>query len=161
MKPASICYNTNHLSIAICGLMLKEKHMPTVSTYPGVVIKGQIQSSAADELPEGSQVVILSADTWDESALIDPHIARRKANGWLVSNVGSVLAQQPQLRQENGRLLWRFKAFLATKGHPLRGPVGFVDVDAYTGEILTDEAIAQTIITNATDIVSSVPSSDS
>ena len=94
--------------------------------------KGQIQSSAADELPDGSQVIILPDDIWDESALIDPHIARRKANGWLVSNVGSVLAQQPELRQENGRLLWRFKAFLVTKGYPLRRPVGFVDVDAYT-----------------------------
>ncbi|MFZ0547680.1 MAG: hypothetical protein WAM60_19695 [Candidatus Promineifilaceae bacterium] len=67
--------------------------MTTVSTYPGVVKQGQIQSSAATELPEGSQVVILSAEKWDESALIDPHIARRKANGWLVSNVGSVIAQ--------------------------------------------------------------------
>lgn len=135
--------------------------MPTVSTYPGVVKEGQIQSSAAAELPEGSQVVILPAGTWDESALMDPHIARRKANGWLVSNVGSVLAQQPELGQENGRLLWRFKAFLATKGQPLRGPVGFVEIDAYTGEILADEKTAQTIIANATDIISSVPSSDS
>jgi hypothetical protein len=69
--------------------------MATVATYPGVVKQGQIQSSAAAELPEGSQVVVLSADKWDESALVDPHIARRKANGWLVSYVGSVIAQQP------------------------------------------------------------------
>lgn len=91
--------------------------------------------------------------------VIDSHNARRKANGWLVSYVGSVIAQQPQLLQENGRLLWQFKAFLATKGQPLRGPVGFVEVDAYTGEILTDRNAAEEIIKNATDIVSSVSSS--
>ena len=69
--------------------------MATISmTYPGVVKQGQIESQAAAELPEGSQVVILPTDRWDESALIDPHIARRKANGWLVSYVGSVIVQQ-------------------------------------------------------------------
>jgi hypothetical protein len=134
--------------------------MSRLSTYPGVVKQGQIQSLAATELPEGSQVVVLSAEKWEESALIDPHLARRKANGWLVSNVGSVIAQQPQLVQENGRLLWRFKAFLATKGHPLRGPVGFVDVDAYEGEIIANEKAAERLIKNATNIAGSVPSPD-
>jgi hypothetical protein len=133
--------------------LIKECSLATISTYSGVVNQGQIQSSAATELPEGSQVVVLSAENWDESALMDPHIARRKANGWLVSYVGSVIAQPPRLIQESGRLLWRFTAFLATRDHPLRGPVGFVDVDAYTGEVLQKENAAEKIITNATDIV--------
>lgn len=134
--------------------------MATVPTYSGVIKKGKIQSVAATELPEGSQVVILSAEQWDESTLIDPHIARQKANGWLVS-VGSVVAQQPQLQQENGRLRWRFQAFLAMQGHPLRGPVGIVDVDAYDGQILTATDLAEEMITNATNIIDSVSSTDS
>ncbi|HRQ42264.1 MAG TPA: hypothetical protein PLD25_30470 [Chloroflexota bacterium] len=91
------------------------------------------------------------------TALIDSHMARRKANGWLVSYVGSVIAQQPQLIQENGRLRWRFTAFLATMGHPHRGPVGFVDVDAYSGEVLTKENDAEELIANATHIAISLP----
>lgn len=134
--------------------------MSTIPSFPGIVKQGQIQSAAATELPEGSQVVVLAADKWDESALIDPHIARRKANGWLVSYVGSVIAQQPQLIQENGRLRWRFMAYLATKGHPLRGPVGSIDVDAYQGEVLADESTANYLINNATDIVNSISSTD-
>lgn len=135
--------------------------MTAVSTYSGIVKKGKIQSSAATELPEGSQVIVLPVAQWDESALVDPHIARRKANGWLVSYVGSVIAQQPQLMQVNGRLLWRFTTFLATMGHPLRGPVGFVDVDAYSGEVLTKENDAEEMITNATHIVNSVSTTNS
>lgn len=135
--------------------------MTAVATYSGIVKKGKIQSPAATELPEGSQVIVLPVAQWDESALVDPHIARRKANGWLVSYVGSVIAQQPQLMQVDGRLLWRFTAFLATMGHPLRGPVGFVDVDAYSGEVLTKENDAEEMINNATYIVNSVPTTNS
>ena len=135
--------------------------MTTIPAYSGVIKEGKIQSSATKELPEGSQVVVLSADNWDESALIDPHIARRKANGWLVSNVGSVIAQQPQLQQENGHLTWRFRTFLATQGQPIRGPVGVIAVDAYTGNVLTTEDAATEMIANATAIISSAPGSNS
>lgn len=46
-------------------------------------------------------------------------------------------------------------------GHPLRGPVGFVDVDAYSGEVLTKENDAEEMITNATHIVNSVSTTNS
>ena len=130
-------------------------------TYQGVIKEGRVQLSTAAALPEGSQVYVLVADEWQERPLLDPHLARRKANGWLVSYVGSVLAQQPQLQQVDGRLVWRFQTFLATKGHPLRGPVGIVDVDAYTGELLADESAAAEMITHATAIARSLSSSNS
>lgn len=69
-------------------------------TYQGVVKEGRVQLSTAASLPEGSQVYVLVADEWQERPLLDPHLARCKANGWLVSHVGSVLVQQPQLLQE-------------------------------------------------------------
>jgi hypothetical protein len=130
-------------------------------TYQGVVKEGRVQLPTTTSLPEGSEVYVLVADDWQERPLLDPHLARRKANGWLVSNVGSVLAQQPELLQADGRLVWRFKAFLATKGYPLRGPIGLVDVDAYTGEPLTSEDVAAQIITNATAIARSLSSTNS
>jgi alpha-D-ribose 1-methylphosphonate 5-triphosphate synthase subunit PhnH len=95
--------------------------MITVPTYQGVVHKGKIQLTPAADLPEGSQVVVLATGDWTQSTLLDPHIARRKANGWLVTHVGSVMAQQPQLHQVNGQLAWRFKAFLTGRSQPARG----------------------------------------
>jgi hypothetical protein len=43
----------------------------------------------------------------------------------------------------------------------MRGPVGIVDVDAYTGEVLMNEIDAEKIIAHATNIINSVPPSDS
>lgn len=135
--------------------------MSTIATYQGVVRRGKIQLTPATELPEGSQVYVLLADDWAQAALLDPHIARRKANGWLVTYVGSVMAQQPQLQQLEGRLIWRFKAFLTARGQPLRGPVGVVDVDAHSGDVLNSEDAAAEMIANATAIARSLSSTES
>jgi hypothetical protein len=135
--------------------------MSSIPTYQGVVRQGKIQLTPAADLPEGSQVVVLAADNWTQSALLDPHIARRKANGWLVTHVGSVLAQQPHLQQAAGRLIWRFKAFLTMRGQSPHGPVGVVDVDAYSGEVLTGEDVATEMIANATAITRSLSTPES
>jgi hypothetical protein len=135
--------------------------MTGIQTYQGVVRRGRIHLNQAANLPEGSQVYVLFPGDEEERPLLDVYIARRKANGWLVTNVGSVIAQQPHLQQMEGRLAWRFKAFLATQGKPLRGPVGLVDVDAYSGEVLNGESSATEMIANATVIARSLPSSES
>jgi len=130
--------------------------MTSIQTYQGTIRQGRIQLTEPAELPEGSQVIVSVVDDRDQATLLDPHIARRKANGWLVSYVGSVLAQQPQLQQVEARLVWRFRAFLAVQGHPPRGPVGFVDVDAYSGEVLTSKSNAAEIRAHATAIARSI-----
>ena len=132
----------------------------TIPTYPGTVRQGKVQLNPDANLPEGSQVVVLAADEWAQSSLLDPHLARRKANGWLVTYVGNVMAQQPQLQQVNGNLIWRFKAFLTLRGHPPQGPVGVVDVDAYSGEVLAAEEDAAEMIAHATTIARSLLSSE-
>ncbi len=135
--------------------------MSIVQTYQGIVRKGRIQLAPPAVLPEGSHVVVLAPDDWQQAELLDPHIARRKANGWLVTYVGSVIAQQPQLQQEEGQLIWQFKVFLTVRGQPLRGPVGFVAVDAYSGEVLTGEDVAAEMIVNASTIARSISSTKS
>jgi hypothetical protein len=135
--------------------------MTSIQTYQGTIRHGRVQLTEAAELPEGTQVVVSVVDERDQAILLDPHIARRKANGWIVTYVGSVLAQQPLLQQVKGRLVWRFRAYLATQGHPLRGPVGFVDVDAYTGDVLAGENMAADIIANATAITRPLSSTES
>lgn len=135
--------------------------MSTIPTYQGVVHQGKIQLTQATELPEGGQVYVLVTDDWAQATLLDPHIARRKANGWLVTYVGGVMAQQPQLQQVEARLIWRFKAFLTARGQPPRGPVGFVDVDARSGDVLNSEDAAAEMIANATALARSLSSTES
>jgi hypothetical protein len=134
--------------------------MATVQAYHGTIREGQIKLDRPPDLPEGSQVTVYVTEEGVEQPLLDPHLARRKANGWLATHVGRVMAQQPQLYQVEGQLVWRFKAFLTTQGQSPRGPVGIVDVDAYSGDIQTDESAAAEIIANATAIARSLSSPD-
>ncbi|MEJ5309983.1 MAG: PepSY domain-containing protein [Anaerolineae bacterium] len=71
---------------------------------------------------------------------VDERAARRKANGWLVTWVGNMLmAEHAQLRYTNGRPVWRFEVFVTSLSRSPRGPIGYVDVDALTGEVLNSE----------------------
>ena len=135
--------------------------MTTVKAYQGTIREGHIELDRPADLPEGRQVIVLVTEEVVEKPLVDPHLARRKANGWLVTHVGNILAQQPQLLQVEGQLVWRFKAFLTMRGKPSSGPVGSVDVDAYTGEVQTSASAASDMIANARTIAHSLSSADS
>ncbi len=134
--------------------------MTIMASYQGVVKKGRIRLAPGTELPEDSRVYVVIAD--DEPApLLDAHLARRKANGWLISYVGNFMAQQPKLTQLANRLVWQFGAFLAQRDVPHVGPVGFVYVDAYGGEVLNTPDEAEEMITHATTLVASLSSAES
>lgn len=134
--------------------------MATMASYQGVVRQGHIQLTPAADLPEGSQVYVLVPADAAPPPLLDAHLARRKANGWLISHVGHVMAQQPQLTQIADRLVWRFAAYLTLRDTPTAGPVGSVYVDAYQGEVLNTPADAEEMIVNATALVASLPSAE-
>ncbi len=71
---------------------------------------------------------------------VDEHMARRKANRWLVERVGNmVMADRPLLTQSKGQPVWRFDAVVTSLSHVPRGPIGHIDVDATTGQVLSDE----------------------
>ncbi len=71
---------------------------------------------------------------------VDERAARRKANGWLVTWVGNmVMADNAQLRYTDARPVWRLGAFVTSLSRSPRGPIGYVDVDAMTGEVLNSE----------------------
>lgn len=134
--------------------------MTTVKTYQGTIREGHIELDRPADLPEGRQVTVLVTEEGVEKPLLDPHLARRKANGWLVTHVGHIMAQQPQLLQVEGQLVWRFKAFLTMQGKPSSSPIGSVDVDAYTGEVLTNMGAASDMIANARATARSLSSPD-
>jgi hypothetical protein len=75
---------------------------------------------------------------------VDEHTARRKANRWLVQRVGNmVMADRPLLVQSEGRPAWRFEALVTSLSQAPRGPVGHLDVDATTGDVLADDRTAE------------------
>jgi hypothetical protein len=107
-------------------------------TYLGKLRQGKIELDALLDLPEGSEVYVVVKPN------LDLRQARRKANGWLVDNVGNmVMADDGALLQVDGRWVWRFQAYITALSHEPYGPIGQVDVDATSGLILADEHTAQ------------------
>jgi hypothetical protein len=75
---------------------------------------------------------------------VDEHTARRKANRWLVERVGNmVMADRPTLTQSEGRAVWRCEAFVTSLSYEPRGPIGQIDVDATTGDVLADDGLVE------------------
>ncbi len=71
---------------------------------------------------------------------VDEQAARRRANGWLITWVGNmVMADQARMTYVGECPVWRFGAFVSSLSQPPRGPIGTVDVDANTGDILNTE----------------------
>ena len=118
------------------------------TTYVGVIREGRVEFETPVALPEGSQVVVLPAK-------LDEQTARRKANGWLAENVGNVAGTEKHgiLLQIGHQAVWRFEAFVAgaTYTAPM-GPLGQVDVEANTGQVLNDQQIAQEMIKRAQEL---------
>jgi len=114
-----------------------------LSTYEGVVQQGRIRLPASVVMPEGARVYVTIVPTLDERA------ARRKANGWLGEQVGNlVMAGDGQLARarDADRQVWRFGAFTSSVQTEPFGPIGYVEVDAETGAVVTTEAEARQMI---------------
>jgi hypothetical protein len=114
-----------------------------LSTYEGVVQQGRIRLPASVVMPEGARVYVTIVPTLDERA------ARRKANGWLGEQVGNlVMAGDGQLARARAadRQVWRFGAFTSSVQTEPFGPIGYVEVDAETGAVVTTEAEARQMI---------------
>jgi len=77
---------------------------------------------------------------------VDEQSARRKANRWLAENVGDmVMADQGRIDLVGDRRVWRFSAFVTALSREPFGPIGYIDVDAETGIVLTDNRLAEEI----------------
>lgn len=112
-------------------------------TYVGVVREGKIELKDAVSLPDGRPVYVVVPD------LVGEDVARRKANRWLIDHVGNmVMADQGVLQPVDDQMVWRFGAFITAPSHPPRGPIGYVDVNAADGQILSDSKTAESLIAN-------------
>ena len=103
----------------------------TVMTYPARLHQGQFELDAPIDLPEGSEVYVVVRPR------LDLRQAQKKANGWLVDNIGNmVMAGDGMLLQQGDDWLWRFSAYVTALTHEPYGPIGQIDVNANTGAIL-------------------------
>ena len=110
-----------------------------LQTFEGVVQRGHVRLPAGTPLRDGARVIVTVLPAVDE------HHARRRANGWLGEHVGNmVMAWHPTLMQlSDNRQVWHFGAFVGMLSSEPFGPIGFVDVDAETGEVLASEEEAE------------------
>jgi len=95
----------------------------------------------------GTPVTVLVVPANVAVPMVDAAAARRKANGWLTDHVGHlVMGKDPRLLSDGQRILWRVAAYVTNVYREPFGPVGFVDIDANTGQVLSGPGIAQEIL---------------
>jgi hypothetical protein len=112
-----------------------------LQTYEGIVQQGHIRLPAGTALPDGARVYVTVVPG------IDERHARRKANRWLGENVGDkVMANDGKLTHAHDRQVWHFGAFVTFTSREPFGPIGYVDVDAETGDVLADDVAAEEMI---------------
>jgi len=112
-----------------------------LSTYEGVVQQGRIRLPASVVMPEGARVYVTIVPGLDERA------ARRRANAWLGERVGDkVMADEARLVRAGERQVWHFGAVVTFTSREPFGPIGYVDVEAASGDILSSDAEAEEMI---------------
>ena len=99
------------------------------------------------ELPgiePGTPVTVLVVPANVAIPAVDTRSARRKANGWLADRVGHlVLGKDPRLLSDGKRTWWRVAAYVTNVYREPFGPIGFVEVDATSGEVLSGDDVAR------------------
>jgi hypothetical protein len=108
-----------------------------------------IQTPSTTNAQRINVVVHISAD------VLAPDVARKRANGWLLDNVGNLVhAEMPEL-VAGEKMVWRLQVVLTSPRRGQIGPVGSIDLDAASGTVLADDAVIQRIHTNAAQLAQS------
>jgi len=82
--------------------------------------------------------------------------AQREVTVWLLDNVGHLaMADVPRLVIGH-RTVWRVPVMLSSPTRSPIGPVGYMEVDAYTGAVLASSDTAEMLIHDGHDFARSV-----
>lgn len=89
-----------------------------------------------------------------DTEVLDPEVARRKANVWLLLYAGHLLrADHPELIWEDETLFWRYDVLLTHVGAGVVGKIASIRVEAITGEVIADPDVRQEWITTARSLL--------
>lgn len=81
--------------------------------------------------------------------VLGPEKVRRKANVWLLDHVGHLLrAEDPEI-VIGAHLTWRVTVVLTSPQRGRVGPLGYLHLDARTGEVLVREGMVEEFVANA------------
>jgi hypothetical protein len=89
---------------------------------------------------------------------VDAVTAQRTATAWLISEVGNLLIGDTPSLVIGQRTAWRVPALLTSPARGVIGQVGAVEVDAGTGEVLTDPQLTHDLLTHARQLARSTAS---
>ena len=96
-----------------------------------------------------SDALRMQVRVYVQAEVLSAEAVRRRANVWLLENVGNLLrAESPELVLGE-QLTWRVDVVLTspTRGHI--GRVGRLEIDATAGAVLADKSTIQEILTHA------------
>ncbi len=112
-----------------------------VTTHIGIVREGKVEFDSPLTLLEGSQVRVTL------SPVLSEREALGKANIWLAHNVGDAVgAMKGTLIEAGQQALWCFETFITGVHFDPIGPIGRVEVDADTGQVLNTLQSAEKMI---------------
>jgi len=112
------------------------------TTHIGTVRNGKVEFERPLTLPEGSQVRVIL------SPVLSERQAAAKANVWLANHVGDAVGvMKGTLVQAEERTVWRFEAFITGVHIDPIGPIGQIEVDADTGQVLSSSTTAKAMMT--------------
>ena len=118
------------------------------STHLGVVRDGKVEFERPLTLPDGSQVRVTL------SPVLNEREAMGKVNVWLAQHVGDAVgAMNGELIDTDQLTVWRFEAFITGSTIEPLGPLGQIDVDAATGQILSTLQTAEAMIQRGRQLV--------
>ena len=88
-----------------------------------------------------------------ETDVLNPEVARRTANVWLLLYAGHLLrADNPELILRDG-LFWRYDVILTSPHGGDIGAVGQIQVTAETGEVIARESLADELSAQSTSLI--------
>jgi hypothetical protein len=112
-----------------------------VTTYIGIVREGKVEVDPPLTSLEGSQVRVTL------SPVLSEREALGKANVWLAHNVGDAVgAMKGTFIQTDNQAIWRFEAFITGPHFDPIGPIGQIEVDADTAQVLNTSQTVEEMI---------------
>jgi hypothetical protein len=119
-------------------------HLDYTTPYP--VARRSTMAQIIISVPQTNEAPRLQVSVHIQAEVLSAETARRRANVWLLENVGNLLrAESPELVLSD-RLVWRMDIVLTSPSRGRVGRVGRLELEATTGDILADETLAQEII---------------